>query len=208
MIDLDTAKRAVKFAANEHQSWSQVDLDERRRRVSDCLDLLCAHRELISRLLMWEIGKPLKLAQDDVDRCISGVEWYVDQIEPMLAGRTPSQRIMDASQHSIATSMGSSPRFLQAIEDRLPSALLLLEITPVDGVRSPLAVDLKSRSSTYPQRWNLKNARHAICYSSTANPSCLMSIRSISRPADRFISTKPSLETEQMGSPFQSNHWR
>ena len=73
MIDLDTAKRAVKFAANEHQSWSQVDLDERRRRVSDCLDLLCAHRELISRLLRWEIGKPLKLAQDDVDRCISGV---------------------------------------------------------------------------------------------------------------------------------------
>ena len=36
-----------------------------------------------------------------------------------------SQRIMDASQQSIATSMGSSPRFLQAIEDRLPSALLL-----------------------------------------------------------------------------------
>ena len=121
---------------------------------------------------------------------------------------TSNYSIMDASQHSIATSMGSSPRFLQAIEDRLPSALLLPEITPVDGVRSPLAVDLKSRSSTYPQRWNLKNARHAICYSSTANPSCLMSIRSISRPADRFISTKPSLETEQMGSPFQSNHWR
>jgi hypothetical protein len=100
--------------------------------------------------------------------------------------------IMDASQQSIATSMGSSPRFLQAIEDHLPSALLLPEIAPVDGVRSPLAVDLKSRSSTYPQRWNLKNARHAICYSSTANPSCLMSIRSISRPAVRFISTKPS----------------
>jgi hypothetical protein len=119
-----------------------------------------------------------------------------------------SQRIMEASQQSIATSMGSSPRFLQAIEDHLPTALLLLEITPDDGVRLPLAVDLKSRSSTYPQRWNLKNARHAICYSSTANPSCLMSIRSISRPADRFISTKPSLETEQMGSPFQSNHWR
>ncbi|NJN17993.1 MAG: aldehyde dehydrogenase [Oscillochloris sp.] len=89
MIDLETAKRAVKFAAHEHEQWSQVDLDERRRRVSACLDLLREQRDLIAATLMWEIGKPRKLANDDVDRCIDGVVWYLDQIEPMLSGRTP-----------------------------------------------------------------------------------------------------------------------
>ena len=67
MIDLETAKLAVKFGAQEHESWAMVDLDERRRRVIECLDLLRGQRDLIAKLLMWEIGKPLKLAQDDVD---------------------------------------------------------------------------------------------------------------------------------------------
>ncbi len=89
MIDLETAKRAVRSAAQEHQQWTQVDLDTRRQRVRDCLEALRAHRDLIAHLLMWEIGKPHKLACDDVDRCISGVEWYVDHIAGMLAGRTP-----------------------------------------------------------------------------------------------------------------------
>jgi len=53
MIDLETAKRAVKFGAHEHESWATVDLDERRRRVSECLDLLRGQRDLIAKLLMW-----------------------------------------------------------------------------------------------------------------------------------------------------------
>ncbi|MEN9934786.1 MAG: hypothetical protein RLZZ387_1365 [Chloroflexota bacterium] len=89
MIDLETARHAVQFAASEHAAWAATDLDERRRRVSDCLALLAEHRELIGRLLIWEIGKPYAQAMTDVDRCISGVEWYVQEIEPMMRGRTP-----------------------------------------------------------------------------------------------------------------------
>jgi acyl-CoA reductase-like NAD-dependent aldehyde dehydrogenase len=47
------------------------------------------HRELIALLLIWEIGKPYAQALTDIDRCISGVEWYVDEIEAMLARRPP-----------------------------------------------------------------------------------------------------------------------
>lgn len=128
MIDLDTAKRAVKFAANEYQSWTQVDLDERRRRVSICLDLLCAHRELISRLLMWEIGKPLKLAQDDVDRCISGVKWYVEQIEPMLAGRTPLGVISNIASWNYPYSVLMHSVLVQALVGNA-----VIAKTPTDG---------------------------------------------------------------------------
>ncbi|GJG86894.1 aldehyde dehydrogenase [Gemmatimonadetes bacterium T265] len=88
-VDVAAAHAAVEGAAAEAAEWARVDLDERRRRVSACLDALRAHRDLIARLLIWEIGKPLAQAETDVDRCVDGVAWYVDQIEPMLAGRAP-----------------------------------------------------------------------------------------------------------------------
>ncbi len=89
MLDLDAALSSVKFAKSEAAAWARVDLLERRRRVSESLGGLKQHRELIALLLMWEIGKPYAQALTDIDRCVSGVEWYVDNIEPMLANRAP-----------------------------------------------------------------------------------------------------------------------
>jgi acyl-CoA reductase-like NAD-dependent aldehyde dehydrogenase len=74
---------------NEQLEWARVDLDERRRRVQQCLDEMKLNREILISLLMWEIGKPFKIAEADVDRCISGVEWYLAKIEGMLGGRQP-----------------------------------------------------------------------------------------------------------------------
>ena len=89
MIDLDTARHAVVSAAAEFKEWSRVELDERRRRVQACLDLFRLHRDLLAGLLVWEIGKPYPQAQVSVDRCISGVAWYIEQIESMLGARKP-----------------------------------------------------------------------------------------------------------------------
>ena len=89
MVALDVAKSAARFSKSEAAHWTSVDLDERRRRVKECLDGLRSHRELIALLLIWEIGKPHAQALTDIDRCIDGVEWYVENIEPMLSGRKP-----------------------------------------------------------------------------------------------------------------------
>ncbi len=89
MLDLQTARSAVKFAKSESAQWAAVDLDERKRRVTVCLDGLRAERETIALLLVWEIGKPFAQALTDIDRCISGVEWYIENIEPMLGARKP-----------------------------------------------------------------------------------------------------------------------
>ena len=89
MLDLSSARSAVKFAKSEAADWAAVDLDERKRRVSLCLEGLREQRELIALLLVWEIGKPHAQALTDIDRCISGVEWYVDNIESMLGKRKP-----------------------------------------------------------------------------------------------------------------------
>jgi acyl-CoA reductase-like NAD-dependent aldehyde dehydrogenase len=91
-VDRDAATAAVSFAVAEHGRWSQVDLDERRARVSDALDGLQAHRDLLALLLVWEIGKPWRLAQADVDRAIDGVRWYVEEIDRQLTVPGGGQR--------------------------------------------------------------------------------------------------------------------
>jgi len=88
-VSYEIARNAVQFAADEQSEWARVDLDERRRRVQQCLDEMKLNRNLLISLLMWEIGKPFKIAEADVDRCVSGVEWYVAKIEGMLGARHP-----------------------------------------------------------------------------------------------------------------------
>jgi acyl-CoA reductase-like NAD-dependent aldehyde dehydrogenase len=87
-LDAGTARQAVRAALDEHRSWRHVRLPERRARVAATLDALAEHRELLALLLVWEIGKPWRLALADVDRAIDGVRWYADGIEPMIAGRS------------------------------------------------------------------------------------------------------------------------
>ena len=79
----------MKSAAVEHDAWGRVDLDERRSRVAAAVAEMREHRDTLALLLVWEIGKPWKLACDDVDRALDGVDWYLGEIERQLAGRSP-----------------------------------------------------------------------------------------------------------------------
>ncbi|MFD8567545.1 aldehyde dehydrogenase family protein [Streptomyces sp. NPDC059639] len=88
-LDADTAHQAVRASLDQHRAWRHVPLPERRARVAATLDALTQHRELLALLLVWEIGKPWRLAQADVDRAIDGVRWYVDGIDELLSDRTP-----------------------------------------------------------------------------------------------------------------------
>ena len=85
-LDADTARAAVLHAAAEHRTWARTPLADRKARVADALDSLTAHRDLLALLLVWEIGKPWRLACADVDRALDGVRWYADEIDRMLAG--------------------------------------------------------------------------------------------------------------------------
>ncbi|HJW63200.1 MAG TPA: aldehyde dehydrogenase family protein, partial [Actinomycetes bacterium] len=89
MLGLPQALEAVAASAAEHRRWTGVDLDERRARVARCVDELETHRELLALLLVWEIGKPWRQALTSVDRTVTGVRWYLAEIEAMLAGRQP-----------------------------------------------------------------------------------------------------------------------
>ncbi|MGA5702179.1 aldehyde dehydrogenase family protein [Peterkaempfera bronchialis] len=91
-VGIDAAESAVAFAITEHAAWGRVPLDERQARVATAVDALADHRDLLALLLVWEIGKPWRLACADVDRALDGVRWYLAEIERQLAVGTPAER--------------------------------------------------------------------------------------------------------------------
>jgi acyl-CoA reductase-like NAD-dependent aldehyde dehydrogenase len=85
----DQAVAAVSLASDEHKAWGAVDLDERKARVKAAVDEMRRHRETLAILLVWEIGKPWRLACADVDRALDGADWYLGEIERQSRGRAP-----------------------------------------------------------------------------------------------------------------------
>jgi acyl-CoA reductase-like NAD-dependent aldehyde dehydrogenase len=102
-LDADTAQRAVSAAAAEHRAWAATPLDERRVRVVAALDELTAQRDLLAMLLVWEIGKPWRLACADVDRALSGVRWYAEEIDRQLGGAGTRREPMPGPVSNIAS---------------------------------------------------------------------------------------------------------
>jgi acyl-CoA reductase-like NAD-dependent aldehyde dehydrogenase len=88
-LDAATAQFAVRESFYQHRTWSIAPLADRKARVSAAVDDLAAHRDLLALLLVWEIGKTWASACADVDRCVDGVRWYLEEIDRMLVDRAP-----------------------------------------------------------------------------------------------------------------------
>ncbi|WFB06742.1 aldehyde dehydrogenase family protein [Streptomyces sp. LX-29] len=128
-LDADTARRAVRAALDQHRDWRQVALPERKARVGAALDALTEHRELLSLLLVWEIGKPWRLARADVDRAIDGVRWYVAEIDRMLDGRSP----LDGPVSNIASWNYPMSVLVHAMLVQALAGNAVIAKTPTDG---------------------------------------------------------------------------
>ncbi|MCY7329699.1 MAG: aldehyde dehydrogenase family protein [Saprospiraceae bacterium] len=89
MLSSAEGKQAVQAAALEFADWRKVDLDTRRAKVAAAVAALRQHRDLLAYLLTWEIGKPVAQSRVSVDRCIEGVEWYLEKIEDFQQNRPP-----------------------------------------------------------------------------------------------------------------------
>lgn len=128
MLGLDEAREATEFAAREFIDWRRVDLDERKRRVTAVLAGMKKHRDLFAKVLVWEIGKTFATAQTSVDRCISGVEWYVENIESMVIGREPIGLISNIASWNYPLSV-----LFHAVLVQLLAGNSVIAKTPSDG---------------------------------------------------------------------------
>ena len=135
MLDLAQASRAVTLAADEAAAWGKVDLDERRAKVAACCAELRTHRDLLTKLLVWEIAKPWALAQADVDRCLSGVEWYVAEIGGMVAGRRPLGLVSNIASWNYPLSV-----LMHAVLVQVLAGNASIAKTPTDGGGCALGV--------------------------------------------------------------------
>lgn len=88
MIEASEARDAIRATLDDHKEWRDVPLADRKARVTAAVDAMDGHRDLLALLLVWEIGKPWRLARTDVDRALDGVRWYVEQIDGMIEGRS------------------------------------------------------------------------------------------------------------------------
>ncbi len=84
-VDRGTAAAAVAAAAQAHQVWAATPYAQRHARVEEAVEALAGARDELALLLAWEIGKPWRLACADVDRCLDGVRWYLQECEQMMA---------------------------------------------------------------------------------------------------------------------------
>ncbi|MER7868339.1 aldehyde dehydrogenase family protein [Streptomyces cellulosae] len=128
-LDRATARQVVRAALDQHRAWRHVPLPERRARVAATLDALAEHRDLLALLLVWEIGKPWRLACADVDRAIDGLRWYVDGIDTMLEGRAP----LDGPVSNIASWNYPMSVLVHALLVQALAGNAVVAKTPTDG---------------------------------------------------------------------------
>ncbi|MEV8532410.1 aldehyde dehydrogenase family protein [Streptomyces sp. NPDC051211] len=128
-LDSATAGKAVRASLDQHRAWRHIPLPERRARVGAALDALTEHRDLLALLLVWEIGKPWRLALADVDRAVDGVRWYVEHIEAMTEGRSP----LDGPVSNIASWNYPMSVLVHAMLVQALAGNAVIAKTPTDG---------------------------------------------------------------------------
>jgi acyl-CoA reductase-like NAD-dependent aldehyde dehydrogenase len=129
LLPAGEAAAAVGAALDRHREWRHTPLAERKARVGAMLDALTEHRDLLSLLLVWEIGKPWRLATADVDRAIDGVRWYVDEIDRMIDGRHP----LDGPVSNIASWNYPMSVLMHAMLVQVLAGNAAIAKTPTDG---------------------------------------------------------------------------
>jgi acyl-CoA reductase-like NAD-dependent aldehyde dehydrogenase len=125
----DEAITATRITVDVHNTWRHTPLAERKSRVSAAVAAMREHRDLLALLLMWEIGKPWRLACADVDRALDGVSWYLDEIDVHMAGRAP----LDGPVSNIASWNYPMSVLMHSMLVQVLAGNAVIAKTPTDG---------------------------------------------------------------------------
>ncbi len=135
MLELAQASDAVARAADEQPAWGALPLDARRAKVSAAVAEMKQNVELLALCLAWEIGKPMTLARADAQRCVDGVEWYVENVGSMLDGRRPLGLVSNVASWNYPLSV-----LMHAVLVEVLAGNAAIAKTPTDGGGVALSV--------------------------------------------------------------------
>jgi len=91
---------AILAAANAaFRRWREVSVRERARRMAKAADVLDSRRERYARLMVEEMGKPIRQARAEVEKCAWCCRYYAEQGPAFLA---PHQVPTDAARSFVA----------------------------------------------------------------------------------------------------------
>ncbi len=76
---------AVKKAEQAHQEWRTVPLVERSKRTLATATVLRDRSEELSQLMTSEMGKPIKEARSEIEKCAWVCEYYAESAEQFLS---------------------------------------------------------------------------------------------------------------------------
>ena len=77
--------RAIENASTAFHSWRTVPIAERSRRVRGLGSYLLEHKAKLAELVTAEMGKPIRQALGEIDKCAIGCEFYAENAERFLA---------------------------------------------------------------------------------------------------------------------------
>jgi acyl-CoA reductase-like NAD-dependent aldehyde dehydrogenase len=128
MLNAKHGNTAVEYARKDFNQWSKIPLEERKEKIQAVINEMEKNKELLSYILVWEIGKPYDQALNGVERCISGVQWYLDKIENMLGDRKPLGLISNIASWNYPMSVLVHACLVQALTGNA-----IIAKTPTDG---------------------------------------------------------------------------
>lgn len=85
-----TPEQVQKIIDNAHRTfleWSRTSITERRALITKAVNILLARKEEFGRIISLEMGKPLKEAIAEVEKCALGGKYYAENSETFLADK-------------------------------------------------------------------------------------------------------------------------
>jgi len=151
-------KNKVNNSFKRFETWSTTSHDEKRTHLMSLIGQIQSNLESAARLASIEMGKPIAEAQAELNKCISLCEYYVENFESEIQGRsiTIENQTAHISHQPLGTILGIMPwnfPFWQVIRFAVPTIMagntvLLKHAENVSG--SSLEIEKWFKNSGFP----------------------------------------------------------
>ena len=86
-LDTGTVKQKAAHAAEAQAAWRRTSFDERKDVLRNVANILVDEKEKLGRMMTEEMGKPIKQAIGEVEKCALNCRYYADEGAKLLADK-------------------------------------------------------------------------------------------------------------------------